>query len=257
VVPPHDSEKTWAQMRKAGFQVPDLSTVEIDGLRVAGANDREHKTLFGGSITNPTGVSEEELGRRLRDEVGDEPGIVLMHQPSALIGYLGLDSLSDLRDRPQSPTSLTTPYDDGIPDLPPGVVDVGHLHDPDGPWVVWNTDGGTVSWTVIDQLGTSGGVENAPTFSRFSTPVSPPLKPVMVRLQYVDRESGLQTGYATVECGIDARCTVSDRVEVGLPGGKPRPVLGTPALSRWWAHFGPAVRAARTSRPGPPRRRGR
>ena len=217
----HDSEKTWKQMRSAGITVPDLATVEVGDLHVSGANDREHKTLFGGSITNTSGVSEEELGHRLRDEVGDRTGIVVVHQPSALVGYLGLDSLTTLRDRPQTPEDRTTPYDDGIPDLPPGLVEYGHLHQAEGPWVVWNTDQGAVTWTVVDQLGTAGGVENAPTFSRFSTPFTPPLKPIMVRLQYFDTESGLQTGYATIECGVDATCTVSDRVDVGLPGGRP------------------------------------
>jgi hypothetical protein len=224
----HDSEKTWKQMKTAGITVADLKTVDVDGLHLTGANDREHKTLFGGSITNPTGVSEEELGQRLRDEVGDRTGIVVVHQPSALVGYLGLDSLTSLRDRPQTTADRTTPYDDGIPDLPGGIVEYGHLHQAEGPWVVWNTDGGSITWPVVDQLGTAGGVENAPTFSRFSTPFTAPLKPIMVRLQYVDVETGLQTGYATVECAIDASCTVSGRTDVGLPGGKPGTVVGTP-----------------------------
>jgi hypothetical protein len=217
----HDSEKTWKQMRSAGITVPDLATVDVGGLHVSGANDREHKTLFGGSITNTSGVSEEELGRRLRHEVGDQTGIVVVHQPSALVGYLGLDSLTTLRDHPQTQEDRTTPYDDGIADLPPGLVEYGHLHQAEGPWVVWNTDEGAVTWTVVDQLGTAGGVENAPTFSRFSTPFTPPLKPIMVRLQYFDTDSGLQTGYATIECAVDATCTVSDRTDVGLPGGQP------------------------------------
>jgi hypothetical protein len=89
-----------------------------------------------------------------------------------------------------------------------------------------------VTWTVVDQLGTAGGVENAPTFSRFSTPVSAPLKPITVRLQYVNVSSGLQTGYATIECDLDARCTITDRTDVGLPGGQPAAVLGTPTLPR-------------------------
>jgi hypothetical protein len=221
----HDSEKTWKQLKAAGITVPDLATVDIDGLRVTGANDREHKTLFGGSITNPSGVSEEELGRRLRDQVGDQTGIVVVHQPSALVGYLGLDALTTLRNRPQVPADLTTPYDDDIPDLPGGIVEYGHLHQAEGPWVVWNTDSDSITWTVVDQLGTAGGVENAPTFSRFSTPFTAPLKPIMVRLQYVDVQTGLQTGYATIECGVDASCTVSDRTDVGLPGGRPGAVV--------------------------------
>lgn len=222
----HDSEKTWAQMEDAGFALPDLDTVEVGGLQVSGAHDREHKTLFGGSITNMSGISEQELGRRLREEVGDRAGVVLLHQPSALAGYLGTESLTDLRAVVNDDTTRTTPYDDGVPDQPPGTVNVGHLHDPAGPWVLWNTEGEAVTWTVVDQLGTAGGVENAPTFSRFSTPVSPPLKPIMVRLQYVHAESGLQTGYATVTCGLDAACSVTERVEVGLPGGQPGRLAG-------------------------------
>ena len=222
----HDSEKTWAQLAKAGFLLPDLSTVEVAGLHVTGANDREHKTLFGGSITNTSGISEDELGAKIREQVGDRTSIVLMHQPAALSGYLGDGVLATLHARTETDVTRTVPRDDGIPDLPPGTVDVGHLHVADGPWVVWNTDGDQVTWTVVDQLGTAGGVENAPTFSRFSTPFSPPLKPIMVRLQYVDVDSGLQTGYATVECDLDAACTISPRVDVGLPGGEPGKVSG-------------------------------
>jgi hypothetical protein len=228
----HDSQNTWKQLTSVGFTVPDLTTDEVGGVEVSAANDREHKTLFGGSITNPTGVSEEELGRRLRKEVGDRTGIVVAHQPTAIASYLGLDSLSTLRDRPQTPAQLTTPYDDGIPDVPAGVVDYGHLHQAEGPWVIWNTDAGAVTWTVVDQLGTAGGVENAPTFSRFSTPFSAPLKPVMVRLQYVNVKTGLQTGYATVECDLQGRCSISDRVDVGLPGGVPGAVTGKSAAKK-------------------------
>jgi hypothetical protein len=217
----HDSEKTWAQMKGDGIVVPDLGDVVVAGLRVAAANDREHKTLFGGLVDNSAGIDEPELGAKLRDALDDEPRIVLLHQPDAVAGYLGLDDLDQVRGLHGS---MTSPYDDGIPDQPPGIVDIGHLHELDGPWVLWNTDGPEVTWTVVDQLGTAGGVENSPTFSRFSTPVSVPLKPLTVRLQYVDVESGLQTGYATISCGLDGECTVSDRLDVGLPGGKPAPV---------------------------------
>ena len=120
--------------------------------------------------------------------------------------------------------SRTVPYDDGIDDQAPGIVNIGHLHELDGPWVLWNTGGRQITWTVVDQLGTSGGVENRPTLNRFSTPNSAPLKPLTVRLQYVNTTSGLQTGYATIRCGTDGECTVSDRVDVGLPGGRPQDI---------------------------------
>ncbi len=221
----HDSTRTWQQMADDGIELPDFDTVEVDGLRVSGAHDREHKALFGVLVTNEEGVTEEELGARVRTAVDDDSGkgqgrIVLLHQPDAVAGYLGLDDLTAVR---ALDGSLTAPYDDGIPDQPPGVVDMGHLHATDGPWVLWNTGGDEVTWTVVDQLGTAGGVENAPTFSRFSTPVSAPLKVLSVRLQYLNGESGLETGFVTVSCSLEADCSISERTDVGLPGGKPRP----------------------------------
>jgi hypothetical protein len=199
----------------AGMVVPDLTTTEVAGLRVSVANDVEHTALFGALVSNDSGLTEQELGARLREEVDPEDaGIVLLHQPDAVAGYLGVDDLDVVRDLR---TSRTVPSEDGIPDVPPGTVTIGHLHDLDGPWVVWNTDGEEVTWTVVDQLGTSGGVEEQPTYNRFSTPVSLPLKDLSVRLQYLDVGTGLQTGYATVVCGTSGRCRVSGRTDVGLP----------------------------------------
>jgi hypothetical protein len=217
----HDSKDTWQQMKDGGMTVVDLETVNVAGLRVSGANDRERKSLFGGIITNPSGVSEQDLGARLRAMTGQKPRVVLLHQPDAAAGYLDLASLDPLR---ALRGSRTVPYDDGINDQPAGTVNIGHLHKLDGPWVLWNTGGRQLTWTVVDQLGSSGGVENRPTVNRFSTPTSAPLKPLTVRLQFFNRKSGLQTGFATINCGTDGECTVSDRVDVGLPGGQPETI---------------------------------
>jgi len=229
----HDSEVTWAQLEDAGVRLVDLGTTAVGPLRVAGAHDREHKTLFGGLVTNSSGISEEELGRQLRAAVPDEPHIVLLHQPAAAAGYLGLESLAPVR---ALASSTTTPREDGIPDQVPGTLSIGHLHELDGPWVLWNTDGPTVTWTLVDQLGTSGGVENHPTFNRFSTPGSAPLKPLTLRLHYVATGSGLATGYATIACDQRGDCSVSGRSDVGLPGGEPLVVTtedaASPAASR-------------------------
>lgn len=211
----HDSAATEQQMVDHGMVVPDLGVEEVGGVRVAGANDVEHKALFGELVTNDSGLTEQQLGARLRDEVpADQSLIVLLHQPDAVAGYLGLDSLDPVR---QLHGSLTEPHDDGIPDVPPGVIDVGHLHDFDGPWVLWNTDGDQVTWTVVDQLGTAGGVEERPTFNRFSTPVSIPLKDISFRLQYLDTKTGLETGFASVACDVDGLCRITGRTDVGLP----------------------------------------
>ena len=211
----HDSGTTHDQMDGHGMVVPDLGSEDVAGLSVSGANDVEQKALFGALVTNESGITEQELGARLREEVPEQrAGIVLLHQPDAVAGYLGLDDLDPVRGLDGS---LTEPYDDGIADVPAGTVNIGHLHDLAGPWVLWNTGGDEVTWTVVDQLGTSGGVEEAPTFNRFSTPVSIPLKQLSFRLQYVDEESGLQTGFATVTCDVRGRCSVTNRTDVGLP----------------------------------------
>jgi len=213
----HDTKTTVGQLENQDVVVLDRGTEEVAGLRVAGAADPAFKSLFGGLVTNDSGISEEERGRQLREVVDDErPVVVLVHQPLTATGYLGIDSVEDL-----SQGRVTTPYDDGVPDVPPGTVNIGHRHDADGPWVVWNTDGDQVTWTVVHQLGTSGGVEESPTFNRFSTPFSTPLKDVTVQLQYVNEDSGLETGYASIVIAPNGSVAIEDRVDVGLPGGLP------------------------------------
>ena len=221
----HDTDITVDQLKDNGVVVPDFELADVEGLNVVAANDPAFKTLFGGMVVNDTGITETELGQMLREEGKeddpDDPLIVLFHQPRSAAGYIGIDALADLVE---GVGLLTTPRDDGIPDLPPGSINVGHLHDVEGPWVVWNTDGDMVTWTVVSQLGTSGGVEENPTFNRFSTPFSTPLKTVSVQLQYFNEESGLQTGYAKIDIGTDGTVTITDRVDVGLPDGQPVPL---------------------------------
>lgn len=224
----HDSETTVDQLRDDGVEMVDLGTVDVDGLTLTGAADPAFKQLFGGLITNDSGVDEDDLGVELREYVDGEvdagtPLVVLLHQPRAVAGYLGITGTSELS---RSLGHETVPWDDGIDDVPPGLVDYGHLHDVGGPWVVWNTGDpddpdAEVTWTVVSQLGTSGGVLETPTFNRFSTPFSVPLKKVGLQLQYVDEDSGLQTGYAQIDVSVDGQVTIADRVDVGLPGGQP------------------------------------
>ncbi len=215
----HDTEATVQQLKDNDVVVPDFEAVDIEGLRVVAANDPAFKTLFGGSIVNDTGITETELGASLRRDVDpEEPTIVLFHQPRSANGYIGVDSLETLR---AGAGRETTPWDDDIPDLPPGSINIGHLHDAFEPRVVWNTDADEITWTVVSQLGTSGGVEETPTFNRFSTPFSVPLKTLSVQLQYVDTESGLQTGYAEIDIATDGTVSIGDRADLGLPGGKP------------------------------------
>ena len=220
----HDTDITVEQLQSNEVTMPDFEVTEVSDLQVVSADDPAFKTLFGGKVVNNTGITERELGENLRTKVDEEPPgplIALFHQPRSVAGYMGIRSTAELdaglgRER--------RPWDDGIPDLPPGSINVGHLHDVEGPWVVWNTDGDVVTWTVVSQLGTSGGVEENPTFNRFSTPFSTPLKKMSMRLQYINAETGLQTGYVEIEVAPDGTVSIGDRVDVGLPGGQPVPV---------------------------------
>ena len=67
------------------------------------------------------------------------------------------------------------------------------------------------------RIGTSGGVEERPTYNRFSTPYSVPLKTLSIQLQYVDTDTGLQTGYAFIDLATDGTATITDRVDIGVP----------------------------------------
>jgi hypothetical protein len=219
----HDTEVTVDQLLAAGALVPDTEVVETGGLRVASARDPAFKALFGGLVINESGTAEEEIGAALRAVVDAEtaPVYVVVHQPRAVDGFLGFD-LDTVRD---APTSLTVPVDDGLPDVPAGVLTYGHLHDPAGPWVLWNTgDPDAVTWTLVTQLGTAGGVEETPTFNRFSTPFSAPLKPLSIQLQYLNPETGLATGLVSISIAPDGAATVADRLDVGLTGGRPGPL---------------------------------
>ncbi len=217
----HDSSKTVDQLTGAGVETLDGEVVETAGLRFAGAADPEFKSLFGGSITNPSGVSPTERGAQLREEVESaledgESVHVLAHQNDMALGYLDVAEMSGIRSLRGPGDDLTVPSEDGVPDLPPGSVSYGHWHENDGPWLAWNTDTEDVTWTLIDQVGTSGGVEEQPTFNRFSTPYSPPLKPIELRLHYVDEETGLVTGFVSVTASLEAAVTISPRTDVGI-----------------------------------------
>ena len=224
--------------------MPDFEATEVDGLQVVAANDPAFKALFGGLVVNETGVTESALGANLRTRIdADEPVIVLLHQPHSAAGYLGVDSLEDLN---AGAGRTARPWDDGIPDLPPGSVNVGHLHDANRPWVVWNTDGDQVTWTVVSQLGTSGGVEENPTFNRFSTPFSVPLKTLSVQLQYFNTDSvckpGTQpstsppTGPSPSPTESTSACPADSRAPSTRPTGHPDRVRGR--------HGGPGAASA-------------
>ena len=218
----HDTDTTVDQMDAAGMIDPHLDPTEVGGLRVVAGNDPAFKTLFGGTVVNTSGTTEADIGTAVRERVDEEDDgagtIVLLHQPMSAAAYLGVDSLGDVASIDAAdPSALRRPRDDGIPDVPPGIVNVGHLHDAMPPRIIWNTDTDQVTWTVVNQLGSAGGVEENPTFNRFSTPFSTPLKDLSIQLQYVDAETGLQTGYADLTVSPGGDVTLGARTDLGPP----------------------------------------
>ena len=63
-----------------------------------------------------------------------------------------------------------------------------------------------------------------------SSQFSFPAEPISVELEYLNTTSGLQTGYVLITCDLQARCTVSDRTDVGLPGGMPGKPVPTASM---------------------------
>jgi hypothetical protein len=88
----------------------------------------------------------------------------------------------------------------------------GHWHRSVEPRVVWNSDG---SWTLVMELDTSGGAVASPTIGHFSTPWTPPQQEASFPVLFLDRDTGLVTGYQLYSFATDGTVTVHPRVEVG------------------------------------------
>jgi hypothetical protein len=107
---------------------------------------------------------------------------------------------------------VTTPYDDDIRDLPAGAVFYGHWHRDVEPRVVWNSDG---TWTLVMELGTTGGAIDTPTLSAFSTPWSRPQQVATFPVVFLDQETRLVTGYQLYRFEPTGTVTIDPRVDMG------------------------------------------
>jgi hypothetical protein len=132
-----------------------------------------------------------------------------VHEAYAAQAFIGVtDMTAFLRGR----GSATAPYGDHVRDLPASAVLYGHWHRQIAPRVVWNSDG---TWTLVMELDTSGGAIDTPTFGRFSTPWSRPAQEASFPVLFLDKASGLVTGYQLYRFAVDGTATVLPRVEVG------------------------------------------
>jgi hypothetical protein len=213
----HESSTSTAQMKAADMTVLDGRSADVGGVKVLGAPDPERSELFGGTHLRGTDT-EADVGARLRRRAEkDRPDLLLVHEAYAAQTVIGVDDMTDfLRGRGDP----TTPYDDGVGDLPAGAVLYGHWHRSIAPRVVWNSDG---TWTLVMELDTSGGAIDTPTIGHFSTPWSRPQQEASFPVLFLDRTSGLVTGYQLYRFAVDGRATVEPRVDVGVPPVEPVP----------------------------------
>ena len=207
----HESELSVAQMRDAGMTVLDGTEIELAGVSVLGEGDPSRSELFG--QTRPRGdLDQADVGTNLFDEAtAARPDLVLVHEAYAAQAFLDVGNMRTFLDERGS---ATTPYDDGIRDLPAGAIFYGHWHRDVEPRVVWNSDG---TWTLVMELGTSGGAIASPTFTHFSTPWSQPQQVATFPVVFLNEETRLVTGYQLYRFDPDGTVSVEPRVDIGTP----------------------------------------
>jgi len=205
----HESDTSAVQMKAAGMTVLDGSRVDLAGTSVLGQADPNRSELFGATELRGD-VTEDEVGKRLYATAAeDRTDLVLVHEAYAAEAFIGVDDMTAFLDGRHSPSIR---YDDGVRDLPASAVFYGHWHRSIGPRVVWNADG---TWTLVMELDTSGGAIDTPTIGHFSTPWSRPQQEASFPVVFLDKASGLVTGYQLYRFEVDGRVEVEPRVDIG------------------------------------------
>jgi hypothetical protein len=207
----HETEESVRQMRDAGMQVLEGAVREVAGVTVLGDGDPSRTELFGATALRGD-ETEDEMGARLRTLAEDShPDLVLVHEAYAAQAFL---RVGDMAAFLQQRGSATVPHDDGVPDVPAAAVFYGHWHRSVEPRVVWNSDG---TWTLVMELDTSGGAVDTPTLNHYSTPWSAPQQEASFPVVFLDKDSGLVTGYQVYRFRTDGSASVLPRVDVGPP----------------------------------------
>jgi len=215
----HDSDITKKQMESAGITVLNGETESIDGVSIIGADDPRLSQLFGQTTlrgeTDPTTAAENVYQAAL----AEQPTLLMAHEAYDLAPLLDIGTISQasMLDWLNETDNYTSYLDDGIKDVPANLIVYGHWHRSAGQRVVWNEDG---SWSVIVELGTSGGAIAAPTFTNFSTPWSPPGQDAVTTMFYTNEASGLVTGMQQITFRPDGIVDILPRLDIGSPDGQ-------------------------------------
>jgi hypothetical protein len=220
----HESQTSATQMKRAGMTVLEGSRAALAGISVLGQGDPNRSELFG--ATQPRGdTTEDDVGRSLFATASkDRTDLLLVHEGYAAQAFIGTGDMTAFLDGRRRPTVR---YDDGVRDLPASAIFYGHWHRSIAPRVVWNSDG---TWTLVMELDTSGGAVDSPTIGHFSTPWSRPQQESSFPLVFLDKRSGLVTGYQLYRFQVDGRVEVEPRVDVG-DGGRAAAAVAAPRLT--------------------------
>lgn len=237
----HETPVSISQMEELEMIIPDLTVEAIDEVKILGANDRAQKEFGGVNRTFIDDINEEELGKKVREIAETErPDIVLLHQGYAVMAFLNSEQTNKeimhtfLGDNGPNERHLTEFRDDGIENVPTNAIYYGHWHDDAPVRVIWNKDSetGEITWTTVEELNTSGGAIGSPTFNRFSLPWYPPLQDAVIRINFMNEDSKLVTGYQLYTFKPDGTVFIAPRVEIGLPGGLPGQAVEIPKKPR-------------------------
>ena len=198
----HDSKTTEKQMTDVGMKLLKGKTITVKDTSILGDDDPEitPPLTSGYRVFEDEEESENDFGVRILEQaLKDQPDIIALHQPDAIRPILDHIKNGDSSSR------LTS------------LLLNGHLHERDGPNVIWNQDG---TWTLQYQMGTAGGKGTA-TLTSFSTPFSKPLKTGETTIFFKDKDSRLITGYQILLFETDGTVTIMPRVDVGSADGQP------------------------------------
>jgi hypothetical protein len=210
----HESEVSMEQMNDAEMTLLDGSRTEVAGVSLLGDQDPERSELFGETRLRGS-LTQTDVGEDLYDvALEDRPDLVLVHEAYAAQAFLDVADMRTFLDERGGTTRVAKeePVDDGIRDVPAAAVFYGHWHREVEPRVVWNSDG---SWTLVMELGTTGGAVATPIIGRFSTPWSRPLQTASFPVVFLDEESRLVTGYQLYRFEPDGSVSVLPRVDIG------------------------------------------
>ncbi|HXH04813.1 MAG TPA: metallophosphoesterase [Candidatus Nitrosotenuis sp.] len=228
----HDSPRTEEMMEDAGIKVvvDEMITLEdetgaTDGTTIYSKRDPQQSSPMGKN-SFPHGSSEEESGQQAYEEAQRlRPDIVILHQPKALAGFLGVKSFKEFTEDAQNNDNTT----DALRNLPAHVALTGHWHVDKEPVIVKND--GTNDWpsqTALLQLDTAGGAFTENKINDFSFFNAPPQQDASVTILILGKNNEVkyQKIHADADLGTltimeQASVTTSDGVLVNPEQNNP------------------------------------